>query len=243
MLVRCTDVKPLKPGSPPDDVMHAAFDARARTARRAVCAAITSVLAEASSRLRAAGHAWGNDGIEALGLMASIAAELSGSATRCLDQSACYASAALVRQIAEVQYFMWAFAQSRDASRDWLQASPAIIRQNFRPAALRKKGQSVFDDEEYWRHCDMAGHPNPAAHVLFGQDADQSIVVELAFADLAQHLERVWQFFLTALQLRNLPPPLEGESHETTMNAILDWHAVDPLSSSLRTQAEPSTGT
>lgn len=239
-IIRHAGVIPLRPGSPSDDVVLAAFDTNSQRTRRIVCRAITSVLSETSSRLRAAGHTWNNDNINGLGLMISIAAELSSSAIRCLDHRECYASAALVRQIVEVQYFMWTFAESRNAGRDWLKASSTVIRQNFKPDILRKKSHGVFDDAEYWRHCDMGGHPNPAAQVFFGQDADQSIVVELTFADLAQHLERIWNFFLTAMQLQSVSSSLQGESLDRTMEAIHNWHAIDALSTSLRTQVEPN---
>jgi hypothetical protein len=225
---------------PSDDraqIEAAAFDPAQSAARREACAAIAAAFAEAGKKSLAAGHAWGMDGIQGLGAMTCFAAELSAAAIRCLRDCNCYAAAALVRQLVEIQYFMWLFAEDGEASQQWLNASAEDMRRTFRPAELRTRSKGVFDNEEYRKHCDMAGHPNPAAGILLNQGAGRSFVLELAYADLAQHLERIWRFFNQALGLQGVSSPLDVETGRRVNDAILHWHKVDRLSSSLRTEA------
>ena len=135
------------------------------------------------------GH--GDDRVVAFGTLLEVAGELAGGAGQLLTRNLMYAAGALLRQLVEVEYLLWAFSNDEGVAREWLQADRATLLDVFSPAAIRKRANRRFNASEYETHCNFGGHPSPSSvRLLAGHGA--CLPVEAFWADLATHLERVW---------------------------------------------------
>ncbi len=92
---------------------------------------------------------------------------------------------------------------------------------------------------EYWRHCDMGGHPAPSGRLLLriwshASDPGHDEVAAAAWADLAQHLNRLW-LSLDRLLLREHARYESVRKDERTrvQEAMERWEEGDPLSASI----------
>lgn len=124
-----------------------------------------------------------------------IAAELASGAVLLLDSDLTYAAAALIRQLIETEYLLTAFSSDLQRASVWASATPEDIRKSFSTGKMREAG--AFSNEEYWRHCDAGGHPSPHGRPLLRRrgaytTSDTDIASAASWADLAQHLRRLW---------------------------------------------------
>lgn len=124
-----------------------------------------------------------------------MAGELAAGSVALLEGELRYAAAALIRQLIEGEYLIRAFADDLLRAAEWYNASPADLRNSFMPKQMRPLGN--FSAQEYWIHCDHGGHPSPhGRHLLrfaiHHPPATQELDTASSWADLAQHLRRVW---------------------------------------------------
>jgi hypothetical protein len=140
-----------------------------------------------------------SDERRALGLVAQMAADLILGAATMFDLGHLYAGSSLVRQLIEADYLLFLFGIDRDEGTRWLNGTADDHRRLFQPAAMRSRSDGRFDVDEYARHCEMGGHPRPAARSLVDRhhlvSADPSA---LLWADLAGHTARVWDHYKVA---------------------------------------------
>lgn len=190
--------------SAPIDV---AFDPEALASWcRWVAAAITG----AGDELHLVGHLFGNDRVEgltrrgngddrvvALAVLAQIGGELATAAQSEVDAGRVYASQALVRQLIEVEYLMWAFAEDGEVARQWFNADRKALLREFSPDAIRRQADGAFDVSEFQWHCNHGGHPTPTAPTLLAHHGN-ALPVEAARADLGMHVQRVWDRLIAA---------------------------------------------
>lgn len=204
-------------------------DPAAGDARRAACTVCADALAGLGHSLWLGGWVTRDDAAVGLAVVVQIGGELAVSAVELLAAGHHYAAAALVRQLVEVEYLVWAFGDGAEDPADWLHATPAGIRELFAPARMRKKAGGRFRASEYWSHCDHGGHPNPAARHLLPDHSSPLGGNEWMWADLGQHLDRLWSLLGGALDRHGWPAPVEDG-----VRAILArWHEHDPLADRL----------
>lgn len=98
----------------------------------------------------------------------------------------------------------------------WYTADAETLRNEFKPAVMRKHSDGLFRDQEYWLHCEVGGHPHARARMIF--DAYQGPTSPAAFLlpDSVHHMRRLWT------SIRLLMPKLDGGAQ------ILDEHG-EPL--------------
>lgn len=138
---------------------------------------------------------------EGSAVVVEIAAELARGAQTLLRSGEAYCSNALVRQLIECEYLLRVFSLDFAVAGKWLDHSPM----EYRPKELRTLGG--FDDEEYWNHCELGGHPHARGKALLrfsgalsgfiarspglgnGTQLDN---LELVRLDFTFHLDRVW---------------------------------------------------
>ena len=101
------------------------------------------------------------EAVLAVGVLTRIAAELVGVSGRLLSGSHHYAGAALLRQIVEVEYLTWAFANNERDAVDWLDSTHQERMSLFTPARLRDLSDGRFNARDYQHHCEQGGHPVP----------------------------------------------------------------------------------
>ncbi len=171
-----------------------------------------------------------NSDLEGLGVLTEIAAEVATGAIEVFDSNQFYAGSTLVRQLVEIEYFMWRFASDPSASSRWLKATPTEIRDQFSPKTLRKMSAGVFDDMEYWHHCDFGGHPNPKARILLINHSDPFGTKRIVWVDLAQHLKRLWGWFTRSLSQHSVVEEKLSSLAQNVSDAMNEWHFRDPLS-------------
>ena len=146
---------------------------------------------------------YGNEEVVGLAVAVEISADLAASATHLLSAGHAYSAAVLLRQIIEVEYLVWLFADDPAAARAWLNAGKDEMRSTFRPATIRKKAEGHFSADEYHYHCELGGHPTPHARDLLSnhsRGADASWL----WNELECHLARLWAGVERALDRMNL---------------------------------------
>ncbi len=230
--VPVTDPPPAKPDSAATMVdveseplraeLRAAADHEpARTARRQICQTLATGLKQLSESLRVAGYfvgpdrvsgssptGNGDDRLVSLGYLSATAAALISGADDLIGRGNLYAGSALNRQLVEVEYLAWAFAEDQAEAANWLRSSPEERQRRWAPRHLRKRSRGRFRGSDYHDHCEFGGHPTPAgARALLGVDSEKSTTLggdgpstrELLLFEVAQHGTSVWQYLLTGV--------------------------------------------
>lgn len=130
----------------------------------------------------------GDDAEVGVGVLAQIAGELLRAAAPLLCGDNPYAGAALLRQIVEVEYLTWAFANEKRDAAEWLNSTHRERMQFFTPRDLRDSSEGRFLSSDYQHHCEQGGHPVPRAIPLLGK-SDTS-VAQMLMLDLLLHTWR-----------------------------------------------------
>src|SRR4051812_19922762 len=65
---------------------------------------------------------FGSDTVVGLAIVAQIAGELAAGAALLLEAGNDYSAAALIRQLVEVEYLAWAFAEDEGEAAEWLRS-------------------------------------------------------------------------------------------------------------------------
>jgi hypothetical protein len=86
----------------------------------------------------------GNDAQVAVGLLAQIGADLLDASATLLSGTNHYAGAALLRQVVEVEYLSWAFANEKREASEWLNSTHQKRLEFFTPARLRDLSDGRF---------------------------------------------------------------------------------------------------
>lgn len=200
---------------------EAADDESGKASRRAVCQALGPALEELADRLRVAGSLFGpdrvsgsspglngDDRVVGMGYIAATASSLITGASLLIQGGNLYAASALNRQLVEVEYIAWAFAEDRAEASVWLRSSAEERRVRWQPRHLRERSQGRFRGKDYRDHCEFGGHPTPeGARTLLGVNPDARSAIggdgptmrELLLFEVAQHGTSAWQYLLTGV--------------------------------------------
>lgn len=131
----------------------------------------------------------GDDALVGVAVLVQIAAELLDTSTELLSGRRHYAGAALLRQVVEVEYLTWAFANDQRDAAAWLNSTQQERMKLFSPRHLRGLSDGRFRFEDYQHHCEQGGHPVPRAIPLLG-NADPT-VAQMLLVDLLLHCWRI----------------------------------------------------
>jgi hypothetical protein len=178
----------------------------------------------------------------ALAIVGQMAGTLSCGSVSMMDDKNWYAAAALTRQLVEVEYLLFLFADDPNEASRWLSADPDQLRRWYALSAMRKRSAGRFRDGEYWSHCEIGGHPHPKAHFLlpehFSRDEGgvSSLDCTWLWVDLGQHLERGWGFFQSAVGRDGLSDVgIVAATLPRVTEALSEWHRMDPCADRLTT--------
>lgn len=167
----------------------------------------------------------GNDALVAVGVLVHIAADLLDAAGALLSGSNHYAGAALLRQVVEVEYLTWAFANHKRDAGTWLNSTAEERRKMFTPAGLRKESAGHFLSADYRHHCEQGGHPVPRAIPLLGNP--DRLDSQMLLVDLLLHSWRTTDNVV--VWARNAGArPLLPELGEVQAD-FAEWGGGDPL--------------
>ncbi|SKF92888.1 Uncharacterised protein [Mycobacteroides abscessus subsp. massiliense] len=131
-----------------------------------------------------------------------------------------YGALALLRQLVEFEYLLWAFHQYPGSINEWALSSRETREQAWTPGAIRSRAGTEFRRIDYTAHCEMGGHPTPDGIVRAYPDTPYAPI----HADLASHLHSIWTMLV----------PLYWDLAEASLLPVdhLDLH-------SLHTNIEP----
>jgi hypothetical protein len=219
----------------PTWVTDALNDAESRASRRLACHETSSALLDLDRFLWVGNWFFGAAG-PGLGSLTQIGGELATSCVELLEADHYYAAAALIRQLVEVEYLAWVFAEDDQAATRWFHSTPEQIRTIFSPAKLRKRAAGRFRNSEYWAHCDLGGHPNPRAAFLL-PDHTVTLPLEFTWVDLGQHLERLWGLTVATLDRKKWRDAVTTVDFDRVDAAISGWHRSDALAARLSVSA------
>jgi len=169
----------------------------------------------------------GADAAVAVGVLARTASELIGTSGSLLAGKGHYAGAALLRQIVEIEYLTWAFANEERDAAAWLRSTHEQRRELFQPAHLRRSSGGRFNDLDYRHHCELGGHPVPRGlHLIGGSDEADA---QLLLVDLLLHSWRITDNLRKwASGRRWIPREVIGSLH-TVQQSLASWGELDPL--------------
>lgn len=185
----------------------------------------------------------------AIATVVEMAAELSAGCVSLLAAGQLYANAVLVRQLIETEYLIEVFARDPNAAATWARSSPDELRKRFTPQKMRNKVAGEFNDDEYWQHCDLGGHPSPTGAMLLGsagalrslklavqsksedgQPAKDEFMEASAWGDLAQHLLRIWHRTCALLGAHHVRfATVRADQTRRVAELEQRWTRIDPL--------------
>jgi hypothetical protein len=143
-----------------------------------------------------------------------------------------YAAAALVRQLVEIEYLTWAFAEDQEDASSWLRSSRTDRLQRWQPRHLRKRSQGRFRGFDYAEHCNLGGHPTPEGVRTLVADTAPIRNGELIVSEAAHHGSSAWHYAYSAHTIVGAGSDLFGsELNEVVADSERSWHQQDQLAS------------
>jgi hypothetical protein len=190
-------------------IIKAGEDKKGIASRRELCQAVAFAFTKVGEGLWLCGYVIGPDRVEGespfgfgsdatvgLGTVVQIAGELSSGVAALLDQGNRYAAAALLRQLVEVEYLTWAFAEDEDEAMHWIRSNREQRMRFWTPGHIRKRAGDRFRGSDYALHCEAGGHPTPeGVHLLPSRSTEPAF---FDWNDLAFHGLSAWDYTLVA---------------------------------------------
>jgi hypothetical protein len=225
-----------------NDLSEAIEDDRGQRAREDVCRALAPVLRTTGDLLWVGGYmigsdrkeglspfGFGSDAAVGLALVAQIASELVTGATSLLDADNMYSAAALLRQVVEIEYLAWAFAEKHDEAAAWLKATETERQNIWQPRYLRDRADGLFKRTDYKMHCERGGHPTLEATMLL-KGHSRRAPAALWWLDLAQHGVSAWGYVEAAARALGYQEQLATAADARELpNLIAAWERDDNL--------------
>lgn len=230
----CIDIEAIKSA-----ISSAALDPKLMTIRKDLALHASRVFLDVGTQLHVAGNLLGtdrrvakspfkngSDEVVGMSVLLRIGSQLISASAELLTEGRPYAGAALLRQIVEIEYLAWAFAnRDLDAER-WLRSDMKVRERFFRPAKLRDASQGKFRNKDYGFHCELGGHPVPTGTVLLTNDPS---IAQLLLSDLVGHFGQIWNHFIEwAKKNEDYTTQFKGHSFIMTQR-FHDWESSDPL--------------
>ncbi|MEV0855126.1 hypothetical protein ACFTS5_02240 [Nocardia sp. NPDC056952] len=167
------------------------------------------------------------------GLVGAIGGELVASVMHLAQGRWAYASAALVRQLVEIEYLAWAVTNDPDDAWEWFKSDRRTRLQRWQPGKIRERSDGRFPNKDYHDHCEIGGHPvpEPAMNVLDHRDE----WVEVTLYETVLHGVATWHYLLCALE--GIDPISEVERHHRLIDRAYEaWRRTETMDSGLRSK-------
>lgn len=205
-------------------IVSAGENEAAASCRQELCEALALALREAGKCLWLCGAVIGSDRVDGvspfgfgsdatvgLGTVVQIAGELAAGVIALLEEGNRYAAAALLRQMVEVEYLAWAFAEDEEEAMKWLRSDRDERMQFWQPRHIRERADGRFRGIDYAGHCEAGGHPTPDGNRLL-PTSSQTEPDFFSWNELVFHGIGIWDYTLTAAdrlgygkELREIP--------------------------------------
>lgn len=216
-----------------EQIVAAATDQASMAFRRELAQLMVTAFGEVGTILRVEGHLIGDGRVSgsspfgngddrkvSAGYLCNLTGSLQAGVLVLVDEDNAYAAAALVRQMVEAEYLLWAFVSNHDDAALWLNSTREERLKMWQPAHLRKRAKGHFRDMDYWRHCNFGGHPTPDGVQLLLDPPDGGMAKELVLYESIHHASGAWATVVDGWQ------PDRGEE---VMDLIVKWRGVERL--------------
>jgi len=219
----------------------AGLDPDAADSRRQVCVALATTLAKAGDSLWVVGSIFGSDRVSGaspfqfgsdavvgLATVTQIGGELCSGIISLLDLDNRYAAMALLRQLVEVEYLAWAFAEDNEEAANWLRSDKEARRRMWQPRHLRERSGDRFRGKDYQMHCELGGHPTPEGRPLLPDHERMSSF--WWWYELAVHGVSVWEYVTAASALADYSTHTDSAARKSGLDLkIKRWRETDRL--------------
>lgn len=236
-------------------VLRAARDPEVQSLRGVVVAGIGAELGRTGDRIRAvamfkthhiATADWAasrDEELIALGHLGETAAALLHGARQLVECGNAYSASALNRQLVELEYLAWAFANDPAEAKSWQTSTKGERLKRWQPRHLRERSGGTFRGADYSQHCEIGGHPTPdgMANLLHG---DQLAVAGIVLFESAMHGGSLWRYYLEAIVQvlldRGFEPTdvLDDAAARHLVDRQADWDRVEGLPAAYQEAAE-----
>lgn len=220
-------------------------DPAAVASRIAVCRTIGEALAHVGRLLWVTGYIvgpdrksgaspfkFGDDAVVGVATVAQVGGQLTAGVLALLEVGNLYAASALIRQLVEIEYLAFAFAEEHDIAAQWLRATREERRAFWSPAKLRERANGIFLASDYWHHCDLGGHPTTRGMLLLPDH--KTIHPAYLWVDLAGHLVSIWKSVVVSTE-RLLGGPIPNTWKVPDVSTTVEaWHTADGLNTAMR---------
>jgi hypothetical protein len=193
-----------------DRMLLAANDKISIETREAVCISLGTAFRSVSQALwvhgsivgtdRKAGLSpfdFGSDAMVSSAWIAGFAGELVSGSVALLRDGNRYAAMALVRQLVEVEYLLWAVAEETEQAEAWIRSSKDERLRMWQPRHIRLRSQGRFRAEDYGQHCEQGGHPTPAGRFLLPGHTSP-VEIGICWYELTFHAHSAWKYLVAA---------------------------------------------
>lgn len=232
----------------------AAADEAGQRVREQACDALAAAFGSCGKLLWVTGYTIGRDRISGespfglgsdarvgLATVLQIAAELVRGACMLLRADNAYGAQALVRQLVEVEYLAWAFAEDSEESSRWMRSTREERLKKWRPVRMRQRAGGRFRDADYAGHCDRGGHPTPTASMLLPDHSVGDNLGGLWWFDLASHSASIRAYIQQADAQHQYPIGVqELPEMKRAAGAVAAWRRDDPVYPLMRARAASS---
>lgn len=175
---------------------------------------------------------YGSDAVVGLAIVAQTAGELCAGAALLLDHGNQYAAASLLRQLVEVEYLAWAFAEDEEEAARWLRSTQKDRLQQWQPRHIRERSAGRFRSSDYSWHCEIGGHPTrEGARLLPGHSRWPDF---LGWLELAIHGASTWDYLQSAVKGFGYGEVTKLEGTTILASALVAWRSSDRLRDRLR---------
>ena len=223
-------------------LVDADADPFAGESRQGLCRILAQVFSESGALLWVGGYiigpdrkegrspfGFGSDSTVGLATVAQVAGQLAAGTAQLLDSDNRYAACALLRQMVEVEYLAWAFAEEQEEAASWLRATRENRLRMWQPKHLRDRSDGRFRAGDYGRHCEVGGHPTPEARVLLPDRGDQ-VPTAFWWIELATHGLSAWEYLLVGAENAGYGAELTAVAERQHLpEAAASWRESDRM--------------
>lgn len=186
---------------------------------------------------------FGSDATVGLATVLQIAGELLGGAIALFGEGNRYAAAALTRQLVEVEYLAWAFAEDEAEAERWMRSSKDERQELWQPRHIRARAEGRFRGVDYGLHCGKGGHPSPEGLHLLPDHYAPDASAPLWFSDMVIHGHSVWRYSLSAAAKLGQEDVLTSLDEGRELAKVeRRWRDQDPFVDILRRRSPPRGG-
>ena len=173
--------------------------------------------------------AFGSDATVGLATVTQVAGELCAGMLSLLEVENYYAVGALLRQLVEVEYLAWAFAEDDEEAARWMRSTKDERMKMWQPRHIRERSAGRFRASDYGEHCERGGHPTPDARSLL-PDHKQA-PSSLHWLELAIHGVSTWEYVEAGIVRLEYGEVFHGNVPEVPAlrSEINAWKTTDKL--------------